>query len=129
MVSRTVRAAALLAALGTSVATAAPCALPAGKQVVLKSVEIDPDVFVWDSKQRVVDYAAGSWRSTREVLVHTVLAKPGTRAMIVQCDAGIVRQKYVSDTLDAVGIRLLDGPNRGHYGWVTSQDVRPPTHT
>ena len=129
MVSRTVRAAALLAALGTCAAGAAPCALTAGRQVVLKSAEIDPDVFVWDSKQRVVDYAAGSWGSTHDVLVHTVLAKPGTRAMVVQCDGGVVRQKYVSETLDAIGIRLLNGPNRGHYGWVTSQDVRLLTHT
>ena len=96
---------------------------------MLKSAEIDPDVFVWDSKQRVVDYAAGAWRSTHEVLVHTVLAKPGTRAMVVQCDGGVVRQKYVSETLDAIGIRLLNGPNNGHYGWVTSQDIRLLTHT
>ncbi|GAC1454017.1 MAG: hypothetical protein PVSMB8_12720 [Vulcanimicrobiaceae bacterium] len=52
-----------------------------------------------------------------------MLAKPGTRAVIVQCEHGIVRPKYVADARDAVGVRLVNGPNRGRYGWVSSQDV------
>ncbi len=123
MTRRALGAVALLAALSVP-ATAAPCAQSAGTAIVLKSADIDPDVFVWDSKQRVVNYAAGFWGSTRDVLVHSVLAKPGTRAVIVQCDPGIVKPKYVSETLDAVGVRLTNGPNKGHYGWVTSQDFR-----
>ena len=40
---------------------AAPCgAVPVGHAVYLKSGELDPDVFVWDTKQRVIDYAGGS---------------------------------------------------------------------
>lgn len=124
MVRRAFGAVALLAAALSSSATAASCSQPPGRAVVLKSVEIDPDVFVWDSKQRVVDYAAGFWKSSQDVMTHSMLAKPGTRAVVVQCDPGVVKPKYVSDALDAVGVRLMNGPNKGRYGWVTSQDVR-----
>jgi hypothetical protein len=103
-------------------AQAAPCGVPVGHSVALKSNEIDPDVFVWDTKQRVVDYASGRWGDTREVLAHTLLAKPGTRAVIVQCGAGLVHRDG-ADARDAVGIRLVSGPNKGRYGWVTSDDV------
>jgi hypothetical protein len=123
VIRRALGAVALLAALSVP-ATASLCAQPAGKAVVLRSDDIDPDVFVWDSRQRVVDYAAGFWGSSRDVLAHSVLAKPGTRAVVVQCDAGIVKPKFVSESLDAIGIRLVNGPNKGHYGWVTSRDIR-----
>ena len=112
----------LLCALSTP-ALAAPCGVPVGHAVTLKSTDIDPDVFVWDAKQRVVDYAGGYWRDTHDVLSHTVLAKPGTRAVIVQCDPGIVKMKYAAEHRDAVGIKLVNGPNKGRYGWVTSEDV------
>ena len=102
---------------------AGPCRVPVGTRVVLKSAELDPDVFVWDAKQRVVDYAGGYWRDTHDVMVHTLLAKPGTRAVVVQCQPGIVRRGDGSATRDAIGIRILNGPNKGRYGWVTSEDV------
>jgi len=126
VVARILSALAVLTAL-TIPAQAAPCGLSVGRAVALKSVELDPDVFVWDAKQRVVEYAGGYWRDTNDVLTHTVLAKPGTRAVVVQCTAGVVRQKYSTDTRDAIGIRLLSGPNKGHYGWVTSEDVHEVT--
>ncbi|HEX3465120.1 MAG TPA: hypothetical protein VHS78_13825 [Candidatus Elarobacter sp.] len=88
----------------------------------LKSADIDPDVFVWDARQRVVDYASGYWRDAHDVMVHTVLAKPGTRAVVVQCQPGIVRRQG-DETRDAIGIRLVNGPNKGRYGWVTSDDI------
>lgn len=122
MLPRVLGALALLVVLSLP-ALAAPCVLPSGKMVILKSEDIDPDVFVWDSRQRVVDYAAGYWHDTHDVLNHSMLAKPGTRAVIVQCEPGIVRPKYVADARDAVGVRLVNGPNRGRYGWVSSQDV------
>ena len=122
MVARILSALAVLTAL-TVPAQAAPCGVPVGRAVALKSSELDPDVFVWDAKQRVVAYAGGFWRGTNDVLVHTVLAKPGTRAVVVECTAGIVHQKYTTDPRDAIGIRLVSGPNKGHYGWVTSEDV------
>ena len=111
----------ILAALGIPV-LATPCGVQVGRAVALKSVELDPDVFVWDTKQRVIDYGSGRWGDTHEVIQHTMLAKPGTRAVIVQCGAGLVRRDN-GDTRDAVGIRLVNGPNKGRYGWVTSDDV------
>jgi len=122
VVVRLFGALALLAALSTP-ALASPCSVPLGHAVVLKSLELDPDVFIWDGRQRVIDYAAGFWLNSHEVLAHTLLAKPGTRALVIQCEGGAVRVKYGGDHLDAVGIRLLNGPNRGRYGWVTSDDV------
>jgi len=101
---------------------AAPCGVPVGHAVFLKSGDIDPDVFVWDAKQRVIDYANGYWRDSHDVVAHTVLAKPGTRAVIVECQAGLVH-KEGSDMRDAIGVKLTNGPNKGHYGWVTSDDV------
>jgi len=32
-------------------------------------------------------------------------------------------KKEGNDPRDLVGIRLTNGPNRGRYGWVTSDDV------
>ncbi len=101
---------------------AAPCGVSVGRAIFLKSTDLDPDVFVWDAKQRVVDYASGRWGDTHDVMTHTVLAKPGTRAVIVQCIAGLVHREG-SDVRDAIGIRLVNGPNKGRYGWVTSDDV------
>jgi hypothetical protein len=120
VVARVLGAVALLAAVSFS-AQAAPCGVSPGHAVVLKSGDLDPDVFVWDTKQRVMDYASGSWGSS-EVLAHTLLAKPGTRAVIVQCTADAVHTKGGS-TRDAIGIKLVNGPNKGRYGWVTSDDV------
>ncbi len=124
---RPLGALALLCALSTP-ALATPCGVPVGRAVVLKSADIDPDVFVWDTKQRVVDYAAGQWGESHDVIAHTMLAKPGTRALIVQCDPGAVHTKYVGDHRDAVGIKIVNGPNKGRYGWVTSEDVHEIAH-
>ena len=122
VVARVLGALVLLAALSIPV-QAAPCGgVPVGRAVFLKSGEIDPDVFVWDSKQGMLDYAGGHWRDSRDVMVHTVLAKPGTRAVVVQCFAGLVR-KEGTEPRDAIGIRILNGRNKGRYGWVTSEDV------
>ena len=122
MVARVLGALSVLAALSVP-ALASPCGVPVGRAVILKSSDIDPDVFVWDARQRVVDYAGGYWRDTHEVIAHTVLAKPGTRAVIVQCSAGLVKSRSSADARDAIGVRLLNGPNRGRYGWVTSDDI------
>jgi hypothetical protein len=104
-------------------ARAAPCVVPVGQPVTLKSTELDPDVFVWDSRQRVIDYTGGVWRGAGHVLAHTLLAKPGTRAAVIQCVGGAVHSKFANDDEDAVGLRILNGPNRGRYGWVTGEDV------
>ncbi len=121
MVVRVLGALALLVAVSVPL-QAAPCGVPVGHAVFLRSGDIDPDVFVWDAKQRVVDYASGYWRDSHDVVAHTLLAKPGTHAVIVQCQPGMVK-KEGNDPRDLVGIRLTNGPNRGRYGWVTSDDV------
>lgn len=121
MVRRALAAAVLVAAVASPASAA--CAYAVGSTVTLKSLDIDPDVFVWDSRARVISYAARAWESTHEVLVHSTLAKPGTRAVVVRCEAGVVRSKSLPGVQDAVGVRLLTGPNRGRYGWVTSADA------
>jgi hypothetical protein len=122
VVARVLSALALLATLSSPV-QAAPCGVPLGHAVFLKSMDLDPDVFIWDAKQRVVEYAGGVWHDTHDVLTHTMLAKPGTRAVVIQCDPGVVHTKYGTDSHDAIGIRLTNGPNKGRYGWVTSEDI------
>lgn len=115
----------MLAAATLPVAAGTTCATPVGHVVLLRSGDLDPDVFVWDSRQRIVAYAAGDWHGTQEVLAHTVLAKPGTRALIVKCMPAEIERKFVSEREDAVAVRLLSGPSRGRYGWVTSEDIHP----
>ncbi len=112
----------MVVALVSPAGGASSCVVPVGRHVVLSSRALDPDVFVWDSRRRVVQYAEGYWRRTQDVLVHTLLANSGTRAVVIQCAPGIVPSP--DDPLDAVGVRILDGPNRGRYGWVTTEDIR-----
>ncbi len=121
VVRRVLGAAAVFVSLGLP-AHAGPCLVPAGRAVTLKSTYLDPDVFVWDSRERVVDYAGGYW-SAKDVIAHTLLAKPGTRATVVRCVSGVIHSRFASDRQDAIGIRILNGPNRGRYGWVTGEDV------
>ena len=117
-------------AAGTTAAHAANCdSVRFGQRIVLKSAELDPDVFVWDSRPRVIQYASGYWKNTTDVMNHTVLSKPGTRAVIVQCARDAVHSRFANQILDAVGIKIVSGPDRGHYGWVTSEDVHTVIHT
>ncbi len=105
-------------------ADAAPCAAPAGGRIVLESDAVDPDVFLWDSRTRLVDYAAGQWGNTRSIFAHTVLAEPGTQATIVSCVAGVAHPKFGNGDEDAIGVKIVSGPYKGRYGWVLSSDVR-----
>ncbi|GAC1414290.1 MAG: hypothetical protein NVSMB64_24530 [Candidatus Velthaea sp.] len=90
---------------------------------------MDPDVFIWDSRIRMVDYAAGHWRDTTDVLTHSLLSKPGTRAVVIACERDVVKSRFVNDVLDAVGIKIVSGPYRGRFGWVTSEDVHVMSRT
>jgi hypothetical protein len=110
--------------LASAAASAASCPVAVGATVMLRSTDFDPDVFVWDSKQRAIDYAGGHWKSASDVLSHTVLAKPGTRAVIVACEPASAKSRFANATEDTIGIRITGGPNRGKYGWVTSEDIR-----
>jgi hypothetical protein len=102
------------------------CAAAPGGRVLLESASVDPSVFVWDSRLRLVDYAAGQWGSTRAVVAHTLLAQPGTPAAVIACVAGAAHPKYALGDEDAVGVRLLGGPYRGRFGWVLSSDIHVP---
>ncbi len=117
--------AALLAALWFSAppADASSCSLSTGAAVVLRSSDFDPDVLVWDSRQRAIDYVSGAMKNTSDVLTHTVLSKSGTHAIVVACDPLSSKPRYSSVAQDTVGVKLTSGPNRGHYGWVSSGDA------
>jgi hypothetical protein len=117
-------------AFGLSLAPAAAagpggCPNTPGGRVVLISDAADPEVFLWDSRDRLVDYAGGHWGSSRAIFTHTVLAEPGTQALIMTCVPGAPHQNYDGFDQDAVGVKIVTGPYRGRYGWVLSSDVRP----
>jgi hypothetical protein len=107
-------------------ADVANCAIAAGGHVILASDAVDPDVFIWDSRDRLVDFSAGHWGSSRTIFEHTVLAKPGTRAVVDACSPAFAHPHY-SARQDAVRVKVLSGPFRGHFGWVLSSDLRGDT--
>ncbi|GAC1567724.1 MAG: hypothetical protein NVS2B3_07450 [Vulcanimicrobiaceae bacterium] len=102
---------------------AASCASPLGNRIVLQSDAVDPDVFLWDSRTRLVNYAAGQWGDTRSIFRHTLLAGPGTRATVVSCVAGVAHPQFGAGDEDAIGVKIVSGPYRGRFGWVLSSDV------
>jgi hypothetical protein len=102
----------------------AVCSVASGEAVVLRSSDFDPDVLVWDARQRAIDYGSGNLHGASDVLSHTFLSRPGTRAVVIQCAPATVRPKYTDEILDAVGVKIVTGPQRGRYGWVTSDDLR-----
>jgi hypothetical protein len=116
---------AALACAGALASRHAECAANPGDRVVLAADASDPDVFVWDEESRLIDYALGQWGDTRSLMIHTLLAHPGTQASVISCVQGVVRSKFSSTTVekDAVRVRLTSGPYRGRFGWVTSSDI------
>ena len=107
-----------------SAAVRAECAGQPGARVLLVSNNYDPDVLVWDSKQRLLDYEAGGWRVARILLPHALLARAGTRGILLSCESNIVHPKYQLAPADAAGIKLISGPYKGRYGWVMAADLR-----
>jgi hypothetical protein len=90
-----VSAFAALVTFGCTGATSAPqCSLAPGGRVMLASDAVDPDVFLWDSRDRLVDYTAGEWGNTRQIFSHTVLTEPGTSALVVACVARAAHPRY-----------------------------------
>jgi hypothetical protein len=120
----------LTCSLASRAASAAgPCSVGAGQPVILMSSELDPDVFVWDARQRATDYAGGYYKNANDVMVHTLISKPGTRALVVTCIHGGAQAKFTKRPIDVIGLKLLTGPDRGRYGWVTAEDVHLPQPT
>ncbi|MEO6990791.1 MAG: hypothetical protein ABI346_00720 [Candidatus Baltobacteraceae bacterium] len=102
---------------------ASACSVQVGYRVVLIAQGADPDVFLWDSRARLIDYSAGHWGDTRTIFAHTLLAHPGTHAVVIACLPGAARVKYSSTVQDVVGVKVVRGPLRGRYGWVLSSDA------
>lgn len=101
------------------------CVGAPGMRVALVSNNYDPDVLVWDSKQRLLDYAAGGWSVARILLPHALLARAGTKALMMSCLVNVVHPKYQLVPADAAGIKITNGPYKGRYGWVMATDLRP----
>ena len=108
---------AMLAAVSVAAlpAGASTCTLAAGAAVILRSSDFDPDVLVWDSRARAIDYVSGNIKNAGEVLTHTVL--------VIACDPGSSKPRYSTLAEDTIGIKITSGPNRGRYGWVSSGDA------
>jgi hypothetical protein len=126
-----VAAAAALAAIVLLHRTpAAACPLAPGQKIVLASQELDPDVFVWDSRDHLVSYAQGDY-SVGLVLKHTILVRAYTDATVLGCKNLSVPAGPAGETPPSfmVGVRVTAGSFRGRYGWVASTDVRRPDGT
>jgi len=117
---------ALLAVLSTALAVAAPCHATHGLRVTLFGGVDDPDVLVWDSRDRLVAFAGGSSDTRKFLLPHALLTHPGTAAIVQDCMSGIVHPKFRMDAEDAIGVLIVSGKYRGRYGWVSSSDVHGP---
>lgn len=124
--SRIVLLAAVLFCAGLAFASAAQqkCFARHGMHITLFGGVDDPDVLVWDSRDRLVSYGAGSTDTRRFLLPHAMLTRPGTQALVQTCLGGIVHQKFSMDADDAIGVLILSGKYRGRYGWVSSSDIR-----
>lgn len=112
-------------ALDASAGRAAECAASPRDRIVLAADAPDPDVFVWDEATRLIQYSLGKWSNTRSIMLHTVLAHPGTQAVVVACVRGAVHTKYAAGADDALRLRMTSGPYRGRFGWVSSSDAHP----
>jgi len=126
-VSVAVFALVFLFANGTS---ANACPVSRGASLVLASQELDPDVFLWDSADRLVHYAAGDY-DVQTVLKHTVLVHAFSKALALGCRKQVVHPSAAGAAQGAsiiylIGVRVVSGDARGKYGWVLSADVRGP---
>ncbi len=94
-----------------------------GMRVTLFGGVDDPDVLIWDSRDRLISYAGGSSDARQFLLPHALLNRPGTVAVVQSCVGGIVHPKFHMDVADAVGVLIMSGKYRGRYGWVSSSDI------
>ncbi|HET9343254.1 MAG TPA: hypothetical protein VFO25_10110 [Candidatus Eremiobacteraceae bacterium] len=107
------------------------CPVSRGAALVLVSQELDPDVFLWDSADRLVRYASGDY-DVQTVLKHTVLVHAFSKAFALGCRKQVIRPSASGDpsgasTIYLIGVRVVSGDARGKYGWVLSADIRGPS--
>lgn len=101
------------------------CKLRLGERIVLFGSGDDPDVLAWDSRFRLRAYHAASFDEAQQLLTHAVLESAGTRAQVVACVAAFVpAQSFETNPEDAIGIMILNGPEKGIGKWVISSDTR-----
>ncbi|HKU68988.1 MAG TPA: hypothetical protein VJP85_14540 [Candidatus Baltobacteraceae bacterium] len=117
-------AAALFACAIACAGAAQQCHATRGMQVTLFGGVDDPDVLVWDSRDRLISFGAGSTDARKFLLPHALLNRPGTRATVQSCIGGVVHSKFRMDADDAIGVLIVTGKYRGRYGWVSSADIR-----
>jgi hypothetical protein len=115
---------ALLAFPSQARAVTNDCKLHQGQRIALYGSGDDPDVLAWDSRFRLREYHAASYDEAEQLLPHASLESPGTRAMVVSCVTGFVLSPMLIGPQDAVGIILLNGPDKGIGKWVLGSDVR-----
>ena len=109
-------------------AAADACPVSRGAQLVLVSHELDPDVFLWDSADRLARYVRGDF-DVEIVLKHTTLIHAFSRAVAVGCRDAKIKPGPTGWSTDApyvylIGVRVISGRSCGRYGWVASSDVR-----
>jgi hypothetical protein len=114
--------AAMLLLLSAAIASA-DCHVNRGDRITLFGGADDPDVLVWDSRDRLVQYAGGSADTRKILLPHAILIHPGVAAVISGCVQNVVHPKFRFGTEDAIGIQIATGHYRGRFGWVSSSDV------
>jgi len=114
---------ALLAVLLCSAIASADCSLSRGQAVTLYGGADDPDVLVWDSRDRLIRYEGGSADTRRFLLPHAILMRPGSRVKVAVCVPNVVRPKFRFTAEDAVGVQITGGRYSGKYGWVRSSDI------
>lgn len=129
-VTRAVTIAVFALCFFASGAPADACPIARGASIVLVSQELDPDVFLWDSADRLVHYATGDY-DVETVLKHTVLIRAFSHAQLIGCRRQQIRPTATGGASGAsfiyvVGVRIVSGFERGKYGWVMSADIRGP---
>ncbi|HLI95202.1 MAG TPA: hypothetical protein VKT72_03825 [Candidatus Baltobacteraceae bacterium] len=124
MFKRLLVAAFVCCALMAQANAADQCYATRGMHVTLFGGVDDPDVLVWDSRDRLIAYGAGSMDTRQFLLPHAMLNAPGTRATVESCIANVVHSKFRTDPGDAIGVLITSGRYRGRYGWVSSSDIR-----
>jgi hypothetical protein len=99
------------------------CHASKGTPITLFGGVDDPDVLVWDSRDRLIAYSVGSADARQFLLPHAMLNRPGTRARVVSCYVNVVHPKFTTDAADAIGVIIMSGRYKGRYGWVSSADI------
>lgn len=94
---------------------------------MLISSAFNPDVLLWDSRQRLLDYAAGDWSIKRVLLPHAFLIRAGSKALVITCEYNAVHAKYRLAPLDAAGVKMTTGPYKGRFGWLMADDLHGAT--